>query len=249
MSLKTSSVNFYAPGRYNCPECGGVDSFSVTDINGYLVFNCYKASCGYKGKVVGSNLYEATASRLYEVKNSPSDNVFIVPDYWVRGIANNACAELLAKYYCLDAYHKNWFKCGYDPKEDRIIIFITDSNMSVQGAIGRILRPRKGVYKVKNYFVPPVPFLCGVGSTLVIVEDVFSAISASRNDSYTGMAMLGTHFKKEYLTILKNYERVVIALDADAKNKAIKIKKLLDYYCSNVSLWFLDKDIKDMETI
>ena len=35
--------------RMNCPNCGGYNTFTVTNNMGSLVWNCYKVSCGSKG--------------------------------------------------------------------------------------------------------------------------------------------------------------------------------------------------------
>jgi ribosomal protein L37AE/L43A len=35
--------------RMNCPECGGIKTFTATNNMGSLVWNCYKASCTVGG--------------------------------------------------------------------------------------------------------------------------------------------------------------------------------------------------------
>ena len=35
--------------RMNCPECGGLKTFTVTNNMGSLVWNCYKVSCRVSG--------------------------------------------------------------------------------------------------------------------------------------------------------------------------------------------------------
>ena len=35
--------------RMDCPNCGGIKTFTVTNNMGSLVWNCYKASCNVKG--------------------------------------------------------------------------------------------------------------------------------------------------------------------------------------------------------
>ena len=35
--------------RMDCPNCGGVKTFTATNNMGSLVWNCYKASCNIRG--------------------------------------------------------------------------------------------------------------------------------------------------------------------------------------------------------
>ena len=35
--------------RTNCPSCGGIKTFTITNNMGSLVWNCYKASCKISG--------------------------------------------------------------------------------------------------------------------------------------------------------------------------------------------------------
>src|SRR3954466_12538872 len=42
-----------APGhsmRMDCPECFGKNSFSVSNLNGQMLWYCFRASCSIKGK-------------------------------------------------------------------------------------------------------------------------------------------------------------------------------------------------------
>ena len=42
--------------RGDCPMCRGKNTFTATKMDGTIVFNCYKVSCGSRGKVsVGLN--------------------------------------------------------------------------------------------------------------------------------------------------------------------------------------------------
>ena len=34
--------------RVNCPNCGGIKTFTITNSEGKLLWNCYKASCNVK---------------------------------------------------------------------------------------------------------------------------------------------------------------------------------------------------------
>ena len=57
---------------------------------------------------------------------------------------------------------------------------------------------------------------------------------------------MGTHLPNEYLTTLKSYSRIVVALDRDASKKAIELAKHIRLVVPS-SLVLLEKDIKNMK--
>ena len=57
---------------------------------------------------------------------------------------------------------------------------------------------------------------------------------------------MGTNLPNDYLTTLKSYSKIVVALDRDASKKAIELTKQLKLYVPS-TLVFLEKDIKNME--
>jgi len=57
---------------------------------------------------------------------------------------------------------------------------------------------------------------------------------------------MGTNLPNEYLTTLKKYSKIVIALDRDASKKAIELTKHIKLFVP-ASLTFLEKDVKNME--
>lgn len=232
--------------RFDCPACGGHNTLSVKNDMGKLKYLCFKASCDLRAGVAqGYVSSEFVKGRL----NTPrlASSRFVMPDYFIQGVGNAECSEILRKYHCLEAYEKGLFKIGYDPRQNRFVFFVQDGNGSIVGAVGRKLDPYGA--KVINYEGSGTrPFICGTGSTLVLVEDCFSAASVTRKSDYSGMALLGTNLKKEYIEYMLEYQEVVVALDADAKTKAIKIKNDLTYFHPNVKLRFLEEDIKEMAT-
>ena len=91
------------------------------------------------------------------------------------------------------------------------------------------------------------PFVCRAKTDTDIaflVEDCFSACAVSQ--VYHGVALMGTNLPNEYLTTLKSYSKIVVALDRDASKKAIELTKQLKLYVPS-TLVFLEKDIKNME--
>ena len=234
-------VTYGISRRFNCPCCYGVNSLSVTNENGVVQWDCYKADCKNRGKKETVSTPEELKNRLTRVVNN--DIKFTPPDYWVYGIASGECLSYLFKYNCLEAYKKQLFKIAFDPKQNRIVFIIQQDN-EVIGAVGRTLT--NGKPKSLNYHVTGNPFVVGLGRIAALVEDCASACSIARFSDFTGIALLGTDIKENILPLLGNYDEVWIALDRDARSKAIKIKTLLDYYHTNIRIIHIHQDFKDM---
>ena len=233
--------------RVDCPMCHGTNTLSIAKQNGVVKYLCFKLSCGIKGTMDDLTLGDVK-ERVSGGKQVSLDK-WIVPEHFVLGIANEECLSLIERYNCLGAYKLGLFKCGFDPQENRLVIFILDELGSITGAIGRALHPRKGVPKTLNYAIE-TPFICNPGQeNLVLVEDCFSAIAVTRLQGYSGMSLMGTNLKASYIPSITKYNNVIIALDADAKNKALKIKNYLDFYHRHVYVKFIPKDIKDIENL
>ena len=56
--------------RMDCPECKGRKTFTVTNNNGQLLWNCYKASCN----VSGAHKMSMSAESIYRRLNMTEDN-------------------------------------------------------------------------------------------------------------------------------------------------------------------------------
>jgi DNA primase len=76
----------------------------------------------------------------------------------------------------------------------------------------------------------------------VIVEDCVSACSVDKA-GYTGIAILGTTFHESRIKDLMAFDEIAIALDKDASQKSLKIKKMLDPYV-NCRVVLLPDDLK-----
>ena len=75
------------------------------------------------------------------------------------------------------------------------------------------------------------------------MEDCASACSVSHLS--TGVALLGTNLLDEHIRQLSNYQKIFVALDKDATDKALDMVKIL---CRKVPtrLMVLDRDLKNM---
>lgn len=230
-----------------CPSCGGSNSFTASvSEDMVMVYNCYRAGCEASG-VLGLKL--SAEDRILRIKNRKVLKVqssFIKPNHWIDGIGSDECLHYMKRSNMYEAYQSGKFRPMYDPAQRRFI-FPLYKGKELVGAVGRTLinkKPKALVYDGNYEF----PFIVGVGDTLIIVEDCASAVASTRSAAITGLALLGTHIRKEYLPIISIYDKVLVALDADAKVKGLKIKKQLQAYVKDVKLILLKQDIKDMNT-
>ena len=112
----------------------------------------------------------------------------------------------------------------------------------VVDAAGRTLTGEKP--KWWRYGKSGSPFVCGSGRVAVLVEDCASACCVS--GVFSGVALLGTNLLDTHTKVLQNYDKVYVALDKDATQKALQIvRKLQGIVPTN--LMILNQDLKDMD--
>ena len=236
--------------RFNCPSCGGINTFSVTNLGTILLFHCFKASCKFRGKrateISVTNLKEKFACTAESKQLAfDVDNFFFIPETLNRNIINN----ILHKYNCWEAYREGRADIRFDPKENRFVFIIYDSSTPV-AAIGRKLLATIEGPKWKRYGKVSMPFICVADiesqtDTLIVVEDCCSACAASAYcDS---AALLGTYLPASYIKEFLKYDKFILALDQDASKLAIKMQKDLQYY-RPTKIMLLTEDLKSFNT-
>lgn len=230
--------------RFDCPKCGGHNSLSIDKKAGRTEYKCFKGKCNSRGSI-------HVVMNSKEIKNAleghrEEKKAFLMPVYWIRGIASKTCFKMLLNSNCMGAYMADMFKVAYDPRLDRLVFLIQDDNKRIVGGVGRTCS--NATPKSYNYTNnTDIPFTCGTGSIGVIVEDCMSACSIGNMPDYTGIALLGTDCSDSYLlSIINKYDNIVIAYDKDAMYKSVKLRSRIKYYRDNVSIWKLKKDLKYM---
>lgn len=204
----------------NCPFCGGRSKFSVSKLDGKLLWNCYRASCSAHGSYQGQRSIDAVKNRLTK-QASPTYEKRTTPlPYVTSSVYNHSAAlQYLKANNCLQAVEKGLIKVRYAPSDGRVLFYTKDGC----GAVGRSLERR--AVKWWSYGDTSSGYSVGSGSTLVYVEDVPSACSVSRLDGYVGVAMLGTSVGG-MPPIVGTYSRIVV-LDNDAASKAFSLARQL----------------------
>lgn len=235
--------------RVSCPECGGYKTFTVSRVDGRVLYNCYKASCGTKGGVKTRRSVDALKGRLRQdlwgVSGSGNTYLpdFTLPPHITHNLERDACLEYIDDMNVQDAIDDGYVSVVYDFAEDRCVFLIYDDNKTTIGAVGRALR--KGVLpKWKRYDKrKDLMFFCGKKrGTAVLVEDCASACTVYAS-GYTGVALLGTSLNEHHIHQLRVFDKVIVALDADASKKAIKMQKMLAPHVTSEVL-FLTDDLK-----
>lgn len=225
--------------RGYCPDCGGKNTFTASKTGGAVVYNCYKLGCKIQGiQTVGMTAADIEARMRDVPKPKPKVEVMELPEYVVR----------ISEVHCssgIDAFRDKWdlWDQGlmYDLKDRRAVFPIFINNVLID-AVGRALQgaePKWLRYTGKaNYFI------AGIGETVVVVEDVISAITVAKL-GFTGMAILGTSLSVAHIEQLGNYSQVIVALDPDAAHKTLKYRREIEEWTGvTTTALRLDDDIK-----
>ena len=63
--------------RTDCPWCKGINTFSLSNIGGSLVWNCYKASCNASG----TKNVMWTTDDIQRLRGVQKEKEFVLPEY------------------------------------------------------------------------------------------------------------------------------------------------------------------------
>lgn len=219
-----------------CPKCGGGENrdkaFSISrDVHGYLYWNCFRASCGYKGSTGGGSKGKRAASRESNPLTQPivslcdADTDYFVDEYGIdAGALIKWCPEREA--------------------------FVFPIKSGTGATIGHQLRwfdgrtPKSLSYPV-NKVAPFMAHYAGDASRgVIVVEDPLSAMKVSQT-GHVSVALLGTNldYERAY-EIRKSSEHMVLALDRGTLDLALKYRDKFSNIFEKITIWSLDKDLK-----
>jgi hypothetical protein len=229
--------------RMNCPSCGGIKTFTVTNNMGSLVWNCYKASCRISGgkrvHLTSDDIRKSLGFFMEETVAVP----FAKPEWLVK---DDRAISSFTNKWGLDA---NALGLLHDVKENRVVFPVMSSNVMVD-ASGRSLGAM--LPKWKRYGKSVLPYSFGRGSVAVVVEDCVSAAIVGATSVtgcfgsvvYTGVAVLGTSLSEGHKSFLTQFSTAIIALDPDALPKTLSFAKELRGYVNDVKVLRLTDDLK-----
>jgi len=179
--------------RGDCPECRGRNTFTATNNLGDIKYNCFKLGCTVGG-IYGTDMTAAEIHRYREQQQlqraytnvKKEKDTMEIPEYVVTPKASHT------KY---QRYIRRWgIAIGdtmYDVKDERVVFPIKYDGRIVD-AVGRAVGKKQNP-KWYRYTGEADYYTIGIGKTLLIVEDVVSAVVAAQELPYiTAMAILST---------------------------------------------------------
>lgn len=234
----------------DCPRCGRNKSFSVYRKDDGLLYNCFKAACGVKGKMPSTGTYEGKpAPVIVKQKFDP---------FPYKGKLEDIPRDVENTIYCkweIEPQEYQRFGWKYDPHTHRILMPVTNYFRHQLGWVAKKLPKSKyGGKKSIRYmekddglnlhFSNSKLIPANLSDTLVIVEDIISAEKVGL--AVHACALLGTSMNnKQAAFIATHYSRVVFMLDPDATTKALEMSKKYQGMFDKCMVYNLGKDPKD----
>ena len=249
--VKSLGLEFEQTHRGDCPYCSSRNTFTATLSPEGIVYNCYSASCGAKGVAKITMSAEGIRKALAKIKSKGTEPVvtneidpeglFEVPEYCVKDSQDRRYMSLLKQYGLTEHGHNTY----YDIKDHRACFPVIYRGRVVDMA-GRALTG--ATPKWLRYGKSHHPYVYGRGTVAVLVEDAISASVIGDVEGLTGIALLGTKILREHLPTLKQYDRLVVALDPDARNLGLQMVKELRAVHDSVMFLNTKDDIKYRNT-
>lgn len=237
--------------RMLCPWCQGGEhnemSFTISKKHNGFVYNCYRDSCRQAYPSVGFYGTDTSAASDLKPCRKPLKQ-FMHPTQ----LLSAAQAALFMREFRLTRDDISHAGIVYGPTIDRFVFPIRGPFGEHRGVVARSYDPAKRKQKTINYKEVDAPFshweIAEHNDILVLVEDFVSAQRVFKL-GYSCIALLGTHLPDLTVIEMQRYapEKVIIALDADARDKARKLNKQINVFFPKVQVAWLEKDIKDME--
>ncbi len=102
--------------RSDCPVCGHKNSFSATNLGGSVVYNCFYADCGIRGKVK-HGLF-STARMQKERKRL---TLSMYRQYFVPVSRSQKAVQYIKDNNIYTAYSQKWANLELDVRENRVV--------------------------------------------------------------------------------------------------------------------------------
>lgn len=228
-----------------CPACNGgataEGTLSVSFRDATLLWNCHRASCGFRGASSSSGRTQAGTTRLPKARK-------VIGRQIAReaGALDEDIKHALFERYGITPRHLAQYELGWAEQEGRLCIPVRSFAGAERGVVLRALDSKKpkslshteenAISWHVNHTTPGV----------IIVEDQFSSIRAA--DYITSACLLGVNLNDERAEEIKasGLRPVYLALDADAYELSLRLAIKYRSYLG-IRLLRLSKDIKDMD--
>lgn len=228
-----------------CPMCRGGStkekSFSITREASGILFNCYRATCGFKGFY--PTKYVDNTERKKKEFTPHKYNYYLSP-------LRDKDIFMFSGTYGISRDELESNRVKYNREKNTYAFPLFTPERWEFGVVDRAYWGRKP--KAISYFFSerakihfPIQEFDG-DKPILLVEDILSSIKACRY--VNSAALLGTNLTTSMVNQLLNLtQKVVVALDEDATSKAIGMKRKYSIYFKNFSIIPLSKDIKNMD--
>lgn len=241
------SVGVSVPGytvRDICPVCNGgrsnESSFVVRGSDdGTLSYKCFRDSCKVHGHVKADGVITSLDTETRKKPNLRPYTRELYPlqsqDIFFFAERFYLTKDILEKYVRL-TYHKDYAFYLYTIDDSRWGVTVRykdwktlkDRRSTVRSPRGDFRANKKSTLYWHHPYVPKIAICRGTmpSDTVVLVEDIVSAMRISQDTCVDGCALLGTHINLHAVQYLKTqYTKCIILLDDDATETAIDIYK------------------------
>lgn len=212
--------------RGNCPFCKGRGTFTAELDAGELRYNCYKLGCVVKGIYQEGMTAQEIQQRMrgQEQQQLIELETMVIPPQLVRPEPEH---EKLHRF--VQRWGLNTNDLYYDVGQERVVFPIYHKGRIIDAvgrSVGNRVQPKWYRYSGQaNYY------MIGKGDTLVLVEDVLSAMIVTQEViGITAMAILGTSINDKHIEQIGEFDHVIVALDPDATDKTIQFRR-------DIELW------------
>jgi hypothetical protein len=236
----------YCTGHEQCPQCAKLgkdrngDNLAVYSDGGKHCF-----SCGYH--VFGSSIARLKSRTTGGSSNIGTTRTTVTLPRDVDEVLPHQARNFLTKYELteLDAQVNH---CLWSEKYERLIFPYFDEH-GLYGWQGRYLGLDKeekkwyGLGKIHEH-------IHVVGNTklktIVLTEDVLSAIKVAKTGVVCGSPLFGSHIPNiRFLQLAKFYDTIIVWLDKDKQKEAIKFAQQARNIAVNTTVIITNKDPKE----
>jgi len=236
-----------------CPKCEGGEfghkAMSITrTTSSELKFICFRAPCGYKGRVYTNGNGNLLPPSQEVLRRAPTQREYI-------RLSSRTRLHLQIRFPNLS----DGFVDACKEEDERI-------SMPIKDIFGReVGRNRRGYEWFRKYRGPKslvdwheevetksdFTWCRGGNDTVYIVEDQLSADCIHNTTGCEVVALLGGHVSLKLITVLKErlgFKTILLALDKDAWAKAYKTECSYRLFGLRALTWDSDNDPKDMSS-
>tara|TARA_R100001463_G_scaffold4162_6_gene15982 strand:- start:15587 stop:16276 length:690 start_codon:yes stop_codon:yes gene_type:complete len=190
-----------------CPHCGSRDNRAEYR-NGYWCFGC--------GTLERKKDTQTLRDRVYGTEKTKADSNLTIST--IKQIPQVAMQWLLKYDIRPDEIEK--YNIEWEP--DMKLLVLLQNKSYWQGRNFGF-----GNMKYKSNGIKPLT-IYGEGDTIIVVEDVLSAIKIARTHKYCASPLLGSSLSKQAESqLVKDYKKIYVWLDRDKAKQAVRIRNRL----------------------